>query len=47
MSEFTPNGLPLLIGSLPLEDHTNALDLVFAHTPEVPLWVQLPKFKEE
>lgn len=47
MPSFTPNGLPFLIGSLPLDDHANALDLVFAHTPEVPLWVQLPKFKEE
>ncbi len=47
MSAFTPNGRPLLIGSLPLEDHTAALDLVFDHTPEIPLWVQLPRFKEE
>ncbi len=47
MSGFTPNARPLLIGSLPLENHTQALDLVFAHTPEIPLWVQLPKFREE
>jgi hypothetical protein len=47
MSGFTPNARPLLIGSLPLEDHSKALDLVFAHTPEIPLWVQLPKFMEE
>jgi hypothetical protein len=32
MAAFTPNGLPLLIGSLPLDDHTRALDLVFDHT---------------
>ncbi len=47
MPEFIPNARPLLIGSLPLEDHAKALDLVFEHTPEIPLWVQLPKFKEE
>jgi len=47
MSGFTPNARPLLIGSLPLEDHSKALDLVFGHTPEIPLWVQLPRFKEE
>ncbi|MFU8769162.1 MAG: hypothetical protein ACNA7H_05445 [Desulfotignum sp.] len=47
MAAFTPNGLPLLIGSLPLDDHTRALDLVFDHTPDIPLWVQLPKFREE
>ena len=39
---FTPECLPLLIGSLPMTDHQKALDLVLEHTPEVPLWVQLP-----
>lgn len=47
MTTFTPNALPLLIGSLPLEDHAKALDLVFAHTPDIPLWVQLPAFRQE
>ncbi|MCF8126751.1 MAG: hypothetical protein K9J51_11075 [Desulfotignum sp.] len=47
MTAFVPNGLPLLIGSLPLDDHARALDLVFAHTPDIPLWVQLPGFKQE
>jgi methionine synthase II (cobalamin-independent) len=47
MAPFTPNGLPLLIGSLPLNDHAGALDLVFDHTPDIPLWVQLPGFREE
>jgi len=47
MPAFTPNARPLLIGSLPLEDHSKALDLVFEHTPEIPLWVQLPRFREE
>ncbi len=47
MTSFTANGLPLLIGSLPMDDHAKALDLVLAHTPDIPLWVQLPAFKEE
>jgi hypothetical protein len=47
MASFTPNGLPLLIGSLPLDDHDGALDMVFDHTPDIPLWVQLPKYREE
>ncbi len=47
MTAFTANGLPLLIGSLPMNDHAKALDLVFEHTPDIPLWVQLPTFKEE
>ncbi len=44
---FTPQGLPLLIGSLPLVDHTEALSWVFDATPEIPLWVQLPKNRGE
>ncbi|MGR0482334.1 MAG: hypothetical protein ACTFAL_13280 [Candidatus Electronema sp. V4] len=39
---FTPSGLPVLIGSLPLSDHSEALELIFAATPELPLWPQLP-----
>jgi methionine synthase II (cobalamin-independent) len=44
---FEPGCRPLLIGSLPLEDHGEALDLVLRHTPEIPLWVQLPGRKQE
>lgn len=40
---FKGNALPLLIGSLPVEDHAGASDLVFRYTPEIPLWVQLPR----
>ncbi len=47
MNCFKPAGLPLLIGSLPVDSHEHALDLVFAHTPEIPLWVQLPVYPEE
>ncbi len=39
---FQPDCLPTLIGSLPLSDHGEAADWVFAHTPRIPLWVQLP-----
>lgn len=44
---FQADGRPLLIGSLPLDDHARALDLVLAHTPEIPLWVQLPSHRAE
>jgi methionine synthase II (cobalamin-independent) len=39
---FLPGCLPVLIGSLPLQDHDQAADLVFQFTPDIPLWVQLP-----
>lgn len=44
---FTPSCLPILIGSLPLDDHQEATTLVMAHTPEIPLWPQLPKVPKE
>jgi hypothetical protein len=47
MSSFHPQCLPLLIGSLPLVDHIKATELIFAYTPQIPLWPQLPAYKEE
>ncbi len=47
MTNFKANALPTLIGSLPLKDHDEASDLVFSHTPEIPIWVQLPAYREE
>ncbi|MGB3211506.1 MAG: hypothetical protein WBB19_12445 [Desulforhopalus sp.] len=47
MSRFIPNCLPLLIGSLPLENHLEATELIFDFTPEIPLWPQLPVYREE
>jgi methionine synthase II (cobalamin-independent) len=44
---FRPNCLPALIGSLPMDNHQDAQKLVMDHTPDIPLWVQLPKYKEE
>jgi methionine synthase II (cobalamin-independent) len=44
---FQPNCLPLLIGSLPVTDHQEAQRLILEYTPEIPLWPQLPVFKEE
>ncbi|WYD82142.1 MAG: hypothetical protein V8K32_07075 [Candidatus Electrothrix gigas] len=41
-NKFTANGLPVLIGSLPLSDHKEALKRIFTATPEIPLWPQLP-----
>ncbi len=41
-NDFNGNGLPTLIGSLPVLDHDQALELIFSHTPAIPLWPQLP-----
>ncbi len=41
-SEFNPAGLATLIGSLPLSDHGEALEWIYSHTPDIPLWPQLP-----
>ena len=47
MKKFQANLLPLLIGSLPVDDHSEAIELVFKYTPQIPLWVQLPVHREE
>ncbi len=39
---FSADGLPVLIGSVPLTDHAKALEWIFNTTPEIPLWPQLP-----
>lgn len=44
---FAANGLPTLIGSIPLDSHDQALDWIFDHTPEIPLWPQLPGLAQE
>ena len=47
MSQFMPNCLPLLIGSLPLRDHQEATAVIFDCTPQIPIWPQLPIYKQE
>ena len=42
MPTFQANGLGTLIGSLPVNDHQDALSLIFNNTPDIPLWPQLP-----
>ncbi len=39
---FSADGLPVLIGSLPLASHREALEWITSVTPEIPLWPQLP-----
>jgi methionine synthase II (cobalamin-independent) len=41
-ASFTACGRATLIGSLPVADHREALAWIFDHTPEIPLWPQLP-----
>lgn len=38
---------PILIGSLPLLDHEQAMQIILSHVPELPLWPQLPKISGE
>ena len=44
---FCANCLPILIGSLPLLDHREAMQLILKCTPAIPLWPQLPKNPRE
>ena len=46
-TDFKPCGLPAWIGSLPLENHKEAVAMVMAYSPDIPLWIQLPHFKTE
>lgn len=47
MTHFEANCLPVLIGSVPHNNHKQAVDLIFAYTGQIPLWPQLPQFKQE
>jgi methionine synthase II (cobalamin-independent) len=47
MEPFYPDCLPILIGSLPVSDHHEAVDMVFEATPRIPVWPQLPVHREE
>ncbi|NIA08396.1 MAG: hypothetical protein GWP10_01135 [Nitrospiraceae bacterium] len=44
---FEPNALPTLIGSLPILDHREAIQLILKYVPEIPLWPQLPRHPKE
>lgn len=44
---FKPKCLPILIGSLPLQDHQEAMQLILSSTPDIPLWPQLPNNYKE
>jgi len=45
MSEFQPEWLPIVVGSVPLADPQIAWELVLEFFPEVPAWPQLPRRK--
>ena len=47
MTLFRPYCLPMLIGSLPVADHHEAVAMVLQATPEIPGWPQLPVHPEE
>jgi len=46
-SRFKADARPVLIGSFPTDDHDSASQLVFEHTPGIPVWVQLPLLPRE
>ncbi len=47
MNTLKAHCLPLLIGSLPIDSHNKAMEMILEYTPEIPLWPQLPSYKEE
>ncbi|MGM0786386.1 MAG: hypothetical protein ACQETG_01600 [Thermodesulfobacteriota bacterium] len=46
-TEFRPGALAAWIGSLPMNDHQEAVRVMLEYTPDIPLWVQLPGFAAE
>lgn len=44
---FQANCNPILIGSLPLDDYQEAMQLILKYSPTIPLWPQLPKKQNE
>jgi len=44
---FKADCMAVLIGSIPMDNHKEATDFVLKYTPDIPLWVQLPKFPHE
>lgn len=47
MNGFEADCQPVLIGSLPHQNHRDAVDLIYAHTPHIPIWPQLPHYRRE
>jgi len=46
-STFQADCRAVLIGSLPMDNHKQATELMLRYTPDIPLWVQLPKNPHE
>jgi len=46
-SAFQAHCRAVLIGSLPMDNHREATELMLCYTPDIPLWVQLPKNPRE
>lgn len=44
---FQANGMATMIGSLPLQEHGEAIDLILEYTPEIPFWAQLTRYRQE
>jgi len=44
---FKADCMAVLIGSIPMDNHKLATDFMLKYTPDIPLWVQLPKNPQE
>lgn len=47
MKKLHTNCLPVLVGSLPINDHTTAMEMILEYTPQIPIWPQLPVYPAE
>lgn len=47
LANFAARCHPVLIGSFPLKDHAEAMDIFLDHTPLIPAWPQLPAYPRE
>ncbi len=47
MKKLDANCLPFLVGSLPIDNHTKAMEMILDYTPQIPIWPQLPVYPEE
>lgn len=47
MNSFEADCRPVLIGSLPHLEHGAAVKLIFDYTPQIPIWPQLPHYRNE
>jgi hypothetical protein len=45
--DFKPKGLQTWVGSLPIDNHAEAIGWMAEYSPEIPVWIQLPCYPAE